>query len=247
MRTSLSLIITNVFLAVVLMGCAKKEPITEIPLPITPLVGKSLPKVSGSLSEYIDIPTSSYILDLHDSIPRLTLKIRVIKAKEISSIMASGILLDSTYVTLLDSLNTDISGCVLRPDTNQIKTINKLLETEGVLGELTFLGDKVTEEFKDTLASKAQNFHLNGALGFQLKESDINVLMNQWRSALKEMNEYVVPPAMVPGIFMKAYLDSYHEADRIRRLLEKHTNLMSEEQKKIFDSLNKRTPRSSLI
>lgn len=247
MRNPLIPIVSSVAVIAILVGCAKKEPVTEIPLPTSSLVGKSLPQISGSLSEYIAIPTSSYILDLHDSIPRLILKIRVDKAKEISSVMTSEILLDSTYVTLVDSLNKDLPGFVLRPDSNQIKTINKLLETEGVFGELTFIGDKVTEEFKDTLASNAQNFHLYGAIGYQLKESDIDALMNQWRSSLKTMNECVVPPAMVPGIFRNAYLDSYHNANRIRRLLETHTDLMNETQKKNFDSLNKRTPRRSLI
>lgn len=239
-------LLTGLFVGV-FGSCSKKDPVTEIPLPQQSLVGINRPRITGSLSEYIEIPASSYILDLHDSIPRLSIKIRVSKAKETSSLMNSEILLDSTYVTLVDSLSKDLIGLVLKPDTIQLKTLNKLLETEGVYGELTFIGDKVTEDFKDSLAMNAVNFNMHGAVGYQLKESDIEAMIKRWAQALKTMNSCVVPPAFVPGMYINAYRNSYNESHRIRRLLENCKGLMNETQKKSFDSLNKRTPRRSII
>ncbi|MDE6335188.1 MAG: hypothetical protein K2J63_11135 [Muribaculaceae bacterium] len=247
MRKLFPVITSIVAILSFLFGCRKKETVTEIPLPESNLVGKSLPRISGSLAEYIDIPTSCYVLDFHDSLPRLTLKIRVAKAKDNLSLVDSEILFDSTYVTLIDSLGIDLSGFILRPDTNQMKTLNTLLKTEGVFGELTFTGEKVTDEFKHILAMHVRNFHLNGALGFQLKEDEIDTLLNQWQVALKNMNSYITPPAMVPGIYINAYLSTFKESNRIRRLLENHTEFMNEKQRKCFNALNKQTPRHSLI
>lgn len=228
-------------------GCEKKKEVTKVLLPDSTMVGRNLPLISGSLAEFIDVPPASYVLDLQDSIPRLTIKFRVVKAKETSSMMVSEILMDSTYITLIDSLRQDIPTVVLHPDSSQIKTLNKLLEKEGMYGELTFVGEKVTSGFKDTLNAQARNFHLYGALGYQLKEADINVILNKWESALRLLNRSVCSPGFVPGNYINDYKWSFEDANRYRRLLEDCTKLMDEAQLKRFNSLNKRTPRKSLL
>ncbi len=239
-------IIAIIILCIGSISCNHKAPVTEIWLPDSLNVGRSMPVVSGSLAEYVEVIPGAYKLDLKDSIPELKVRLRTVKAREQSPLLASKINTDSTFVVLIDSMRGDIPDFALMADSMELKKLHTLLSQAGVTTELSFRGNPLSEGKKDTLSLEARNFHLCIAIQYDITPETVDQLLNEWKGLLRDLDSYVDHGCIAP-MYINYYVQDFNRSHMIMKQLGAVEPMMTQDQKDRYKTLCRLTPKRSIV
>lgn len=198
--------------SIMISSCKEEKHATEICLPDSTLVGKSLPLISGSLSEYYSIVPQNYVLNLTDSILSLKVKLRhentYVPNRFITASIGNPDSLASKYpyIVLVDSTGVQVNNFRLDVDTVMVKQLDALITGDpGMETELTFSSPNVfTVGQKDSLAMVAKNFNIVANLVCDIEPETIDQLLKSYRNAVYELNDWVSGFAGCPPVGMAA-------------------------------------------
>lgn len=197
----------------VVTSCNEEKHASEICLPDSTLVGKSLPTIDGTLAEYYSIVPQPYVLNLSDSILSLKVKLRHEKTyvpnKIVTVTIGNPDSLGSKfpYIELVDSTGAGIKKFRLQVDTLMVKQLDALITGEpGVETELTFISpNTLTVEQKDSLALVAKNFNVVANLISNVDSETIDQMLKSYKSVIYGLNNFVSGFAGIPPTSMGAH------------------------------------------
>ncbi|MDE6335187.1 MAG: hypothetical protein K2J63_11140 [Muribaculaceae bacterium] len=198
------LLLHSVILVILISGisivssCKGNKHATSICLPDSTLVGKNLPIIDGSLSEYYSIVPQPYVIALSDSIISLKVKLRHEKAYvpnrfiDVSISNPDNLASKFPYIVFVDSMGVQIKNFRLDVDTLMVKQLDALIKGEpGIETELTFTSPNLlTVEQKDSLALVAKNFNIVANLLSYVESETIDTLLKSYRRAVYELNDW---------------------------------------------------------
>lgn len=183
----------------VVTSCNEEKHATEICLPDSTLVGKSLPTIDGTLAEYYSVVPQPYVLNLTDSILSLKVKVRHEKTyvpnRFVTVTIGNPDSLGSKfpYIELVDSTGAGIKNFRMEVDTLMVKQLDALITGEpGMETELTFTSPNIlTVGQKDSLALIAKNFNVVANMMSNVDAETIDQLLKSYKSAVAELNSWV--------------------------------------------------------
>lgn len=231
----------------VITSCNEEKHASEICLPDSTLVGKSLPTIDGTLAEYYSVVPQPYVLNLSDSILSLKVKVRHEKTYvpnrfETATIGNPDSLGSKLpYIELVDSTGAGIKSFRMEVDTLMVKQLDALLTGEpGLEAELTFISPNIlTVGQKDSLALVAKNFNVVANLISNVDSETIDQMLKSYKQVIYELNNFVsgfvgVPPTSM-GVHAIGRIMSREKAQEAN--LKSVETYMSAEQKAEYNKI----------
>ncbi len=179
------------------LGSCSKKHATVIQLPDSVLVGKSLPTIDGTLSEYFSIVPQAYKIYLNDSILTLNVKVRHEKTYippryvEGKILNPDSLISKYPYLVLVDSLGTPVRSIYMTVDTMSLPQLEVIMKGEpGLETELTFKSQSVSVDGRDSLADVAKNFEMVANLSLYADPATIDRILDTYQRTVAELNDW---------------------------------------------------------